>query len=108
MPGRQFDLVVPLPRQGPERLRCAVVQMPEPVKKFPLFVACLVRRLKVLCPTMGKTRIAHVLCRAGLNLSATTVGRMLKERPRCRAVPGLCRWCAESAPRNPITSAMSI
>ena len=40
----------------------ALVQTPEPVNKYPAFVAYLVRRLKVLCPTMGKARIADVLC----------------------------------------------
>ncbi len=62
-----------LGEEGPD----ALVQTPEPVNKYPDFVAYLVRRLKVLCPTMGKARIADVLCRAGLHLSATTVGRML-------------------------------
>ena len=64
----------------------ALVQTTQPVNKFPEFVAYLVRKLKVLCPTMGKERIANVLCRAGLHLSATTVGRMLKHRPRWWAV----------------------
>ncbi len=71
-----------LDEEGP----AALVQMPVPVNKFPAFVGYLVRRLKVLCSTMGKTRIANVLCRAGLHLSATTVGRMLRERPRWEAV----------------------
>src|SRR5438128_8822559 len=35
----------------------ALVRIPEPVNRFPEFVGYLVRRLKVLCPTMGKTRI---------------------------------------------------
>ncbi len=64
----------------------ALLQTPEPVNKFPEFVAYLVRRLKVLCPLMGKTRIANVLCRAGLHLSATAVGRMLNDRPRWWAI----------------------
>ncbi len=64
----------------------ALVQTPEPVNQYPAFVAYPVRRLKVLCPIMGKAHIANVLCRAGLHLSATTVGRMLKDRPRWRSV----------------------
>lgn len=55
----------------------ALVRVPEPLNKFPDFVRHVVGRLKVLCPTMGKKRIAQVLARAGLQLSATTVGRML-------------------------------
>jgi transposase InsO family protein len=60
----------------------ALLQLPEPVNKFPDFVRYIVRRLKTLCPTMGKVRIADTLCRAGLHLGATTVGRILKEDHR--------------------------
>ena len=60
----------------------ALVRIPEPVNKFPEFVGYLVCRLKVLCPLMGKTRIANVLCRAGLHLGSTTVQRMLRDSPR--------------------------
>jgi transposase len=56
-----------------------LVQLSEPVNKFPDFVRYLIRQLKALCPTMGKVRIAQVLARAGLHLGATTVGRILKE-----------------------------
>jgi hypothetical protein len=57
------------------------VQLPEPVYKFPEFVGYLVRRLKTLCPTLGKKRIAQTLARAGLHLGTTTVGRMLNSSP---------------------------
>ncbi|MFC1491033.1 helix-turn-helix domain-containing protein [Nitrospinota bacterium] len=57
----------------------ALLQLPEPVNKFPIFFRYLVQRLKTLCPAMGKARIADTLCRAGLHLGATTVGRILKE-----------------------------
>jgi hypothetical protein len=56
------------------------VQTSEPVNKFPEFVAYLVRRLKVLCPTMGRGRIANVLYRAGLHLGSTAIRGMLRER----------------------------
>jgi putative transposase len=62
----------------------ALVQMPVPVNRFPEFVAYIVRKLKVLCPTMGKVRIANFLARGGLHLGSTTVARMLAERPRLR------------------------
>ena len=65
----------------------ALVQTREPVNKFPDFVAYIVRRLKVLCPTMGKVKIAQVLCRAGLHLGSTTVQRMLAERSRPAPAP---------------------
>jgi putative transposase len=67
-----------LDEEGPR----AIVQVRVPVNKFPDFVAYIVRRLKVLCPSMGKAKIAQVLCRAGLHLGSTTVQRMLQPRPR--------------------------
>ncbi len=63
-----------------EQGKDALVQLREPVNKFPDFVGGMVRRLKTLCPRMGKVKIAQTLSRAGLHLGATTVGRMLKQR----------------------------
>ena len=60
----------------------ALVQIREPVNKFPDFVRYAVQRLKSLCPSLGKAKIAELLCRAGLHLGTTTVGRILKETPR--------------------------
>ena len=55
------------------------MQLPQPpVNKFPQFTGHVVRRLKTLCPSMGKVKIAQMLARAGLHLGTTTVGRMLK------------------------------
>ena len=60
--------------KGPE----ALVQLPQPpVNKFPEYVQHVVRRLKTLCPSLGKAKIAQMLARAGLHLGTTTVGRML-------------------------------
>jgi putative transposase len=59
-----------------------LVQITEPVNKFPVFVRAIVQRLKVLCPAMGKVKIAETLARAGLHLGVTTVGRILKEKPQ--------------------------
>ncbi len=59
----------------------ALVQMREPVNRFPDFVRYIVQRLKMLCPAMGKVKIAQTLARAGLHLGASTVGRILKEEP---------------------------
>ena len=58
-----------------------LVQIRQPVNKFPDFVRYAVQRLKTLCPLMGKVRIAQTLARAGLHMGATTVGRMLHEEP---------------------------
>ena len=57
------------------------MQLREPVNKFPDFFRHIVQRLKVLCPSLGKVKIAQMLARAGLHLCATTVGRMLKAKP---------------------------
>ncbi len=73
----------------------ALVQTTEPINRFPDFVRYIVRRLKVLCPTMGKKRIAQTLARAGLHLGVTTVGRILKEREDKQPC---------SAPRHPALS----
>ena len=66
-----------LDESGPD----ALVQLPEPVNKFPDFVRYSVQRLKSLCPSMGKVKIAGVLARAGLHLGSSTVGRIVKEPP---------------------------
>ncbi len=59
----------------------ALVQVREPVNKFPDFVRHAVQRLKTLCPALGKVKIAQMLCRTGLHLGATTVARIMKESP---------------------------
>jgi hypothetical protein len=75
-----------LDEEGP----AALVQMPVPVKRFPEFVAYIVRKLKVLCPSMGKVRIANFLARAGLHLGSRIALRRpvrsgaRKARPACR------------------------
>jgi len=65
-------------QEGPD----ALLQLIEPVNKFPDFVRYIVQRLKTLSPSMGKVKIAETLCRAGLHLGVTTVGRILKEEPQ--------------------------
>ena len=60
-------------RRLDEEGEAGLVQLEEPVNKFPDFVAYLVRRLKLTCPALGKAKIAQMLARAGLHLGATTV-----------------------------------
>ena len=57
-----------------------LVQLREPVNKFPDFVRYIVQRLKALCPSLGKRKIAQMLARAGLHLGTTTVQRMVKDK----------------------------
>ena len=59
----------------------ALVQLREPVNRFPDYVRYVVQQLKLLCPTLGKKKLAEMLARAGLHLGVTTVGRILKEGP---------------------------
>jgi len=64
--------------EGPD----ALVQVREPVNRFPELVGYLVRRLRALCPRMGSRRLASMFARAGLHLGATTVRRKLKPAPK--------------------------
>jgi transposase InsO family protein len=66
-------------RRIDEDVDSALIQLAEPVNRFPDYVRYLVRQLKALCPTMGKVRIAQTLARAGLHLSTTTVSRVMRE-----------------------------
>lgn len=56
----------------------ALVRIPEPTNKFPDFVKHLAQRLKLLSPSMGRKKIAEHLLRAGLQISDSTVRRLLK------------------------------
>lgn len=86
-----------LDEEGPE----ALVQIPMPVNRFPEFVGYVIRRLKVLCPTMGSEKIAQVLCRAGLHLGTTTVRRMLKSPSSPRASSGSAESLHRVTARRP-------
>ena len=46
----------------------ALVQVPEPVNRFPDFVRYAVQRLKTVCPAWCKVKMAELLCRAGPTL----------------------------------------
>src|SRR5438093_12762963 len=78
-----------LDEEGPD----ALVRLSEPVNRFPDFVAYLVKRLKILCPTLGKVKSAQILARAGLHLGPTTIRRMQRDtrwpepRPSHQASP---------------------
>jgi len=74
----------------------SLLKTSEPVNKFPDFVRYVVQRLKALCPRMGKERIAQILTRAGLVLSTTTAGRILKEEP----VPPMPEFPAAQKPQS--------
>jgi transposase-like protein len=58
----------------------ALVQTPLPVNAYDDNVTLLVHRLHQAAPKMGRRKLADVLARAGLNLAATTVRRMLARK----------------------------
>jgi transposase InsO family protein len=59
----------------------ALLALASPVNRFPDFVGYTVQRLKSTFPLFGKQRIASILARAGIAISATTIGRMLRRPP---------------------------
>ncbi len=56
-----------------------LVKIRVPVNKLADFVRYAAQRLKLFCPRLGKVKIAEILCRAGIEISATSVGRILRE-----------------------------
>jgi len=83
----------------------ALVQLGEPVNKFPDFVRHIVVRLKTLCPSLGNVKIAQLLARAGLHLCATTVGRMLKAKtPSHKPTEAPAAQAATNAPARVVTA----
>ena len=64
-----------LDEEGPD----ALVRLAEPVNRFPDFVHYLVKRFKILCPSLGKVKITQILARAGLHLGTTTVRWMQRD-----------------------------
>lgn len=66
----------------------ALVRMPVPVNRFPELVTLLVQQLGRLFPSLGKVKVAEFLARGGLHLSASTVRRMLCERPKATPPAG--------------------
>jgi len=75
-----------LEEEGPDSL----LRLSVPLNAFPDFVGHLVRRLRILCPRLGKVKITQVLARAGLHLGPTTVRRILlkRQRPEPPSLPG--------------------
>jgi putative transposase len=63
-----------------EEGEAALVKVPEPVNRFPDFVRSIVNKLRLVCPFLGKKRLAQILARSGIHLAATTVRRMVAER----------------------------
>ncbi len=73
-PGTLSNWMRRLDDKGPE----ALVQSAVPLNKYPDYIARVVQELKLLCPSFGYGRIAHVLGREGLRLGTSTVQRMMR------------------------------
>jgi len=58
-----------------------IVQIAEKPTRYPDFVRSIVQQFKVCCPMLGRFKIADILARAGLHLSASTVKRCIDEPP---------------------------
>ena len=82
----------------------ALLSTPVPVSRFPDFVGIIVRQLKTQFALLGRRKLAEVLARVGLHLSASTVRRMLHKRTP-PPVPGVAGRVASSNNTNPPTPA---
>jgi transposase InsO family protein len=82
-------------RRLDEPIERPLVRTAVPVNKYPDFVGYIVRRLRALCPTTCRRKVAEILARAGLHLGSTTVQRM----SRCVG-PGDDETCEDGAVRG--------
>ena len=78
--------------KGPD----ALVKPRKPINRFPAFVTAVVQQLSGLAPRMGKRQLAAIVARAGIAISASTVGRMRKRAP-VKAPPPASHTRASSA-----------
>ena len=63
-----------------------IVQLPEKPTRYPDYLRYVVQQLKLYCPILGRFKIANILARVGLHISASTVWRIIKEPPAVPAV----------------------
>ena len=71
-----------------------LVQLPEKVTRYPDYLRQAIRHLKLFCPLLGRHKIAAILLRAGLHISASTVRRIIHETPQ--------EVVAETLPDEPV------
>jgi transcriptional regulator with XRE-family HTH domain len=94
-------------RRVDEAGKSALVKLAEPLNRFPDYVRYVARRLRAICPSMGKKRITQTLSRAGLRLAVTTVGRMLEEKDKRSPLSDAAavdQGRTETATRGPLES----
>jgi putative transposase len=58
-----------------------IVQLPDKPTRYPNYLRYVIQQLKMCCPILGRFKIADILARAGLHISASTVRRIINEPP---------------------------
>ena len=81
----------------------ALIQTPEPVNKYPAFVAHLVQWLKAHYPSLGKVRIAETLARAMITADQTAIEA--SDTPASRGSPMASGPSAEANTMRAVPSA---
>jgi len=59
-----------------------IVQIPEQVNRYPDYLRAVIQRFKACCPMLGRFKIADILARVGLHISASTGRRIIREPPK--------------------------
>ena len=85
---RRFQITVQTVRRWLRGVRLGkdIVQLPEKVTRYPDYLRLVIQQLKMYCPLLGRFKIADILARAGLHISASTVRRIIDEPPAVPAV----------------------
>ncbi|MGD9128362.1 MAG: hypothetical protein PVH19_13375 [Planctomycetia bacterium] len=63
------------------RFGTSLVELPQKVTRYPDYLRFIIQQLKSWCPILGKHKIADILARAGLHISASTIRRIVNEPP---------------------------
>jgi putative transposase len=85
---RRFQVTVQTVRRWLRGVKSGngVVCLPDKVTRYPDYLRLVIQQLKMLCPLLGRFKIADILARVGLHISASTVRRIVNEPPVIPAV----------------------
>jgi transposase InsO family protein/DNA-binding transcriptional regulator YiaG len=64
-----------------------VVCLPDKMTRYPDYLRHIIQQLKMYCPLLGRFKMADILARVGLHISASTVRRIIYEPPVVMAEP---------------------
>jgi transposase InsO family protein len=87
--------------KGPD----ALVKPRKPINRLPAFVTAVVQQLSGLAPRVGKRQLATIVARAGIAISASTVGRMRKHATVKAPPPKPKRRAARPAKKKRVVTA---